>query len=196
MWTKKIITAVCVSGLVLLGGCTDKPSEEEVKNVLSSRMDGPSCLSSIMFEKFPATPPAGNESPFDALVDAGLLTKQDRAYSLTSSGSSAYSEAEKGFCYSQGFEVSQIKEIEEYKGEMGAAVNKAWTVTAEIRQKPVAEWAKTEAIKALADRHITALSETPKRYVVIVGTLKTKDGLQLLDPSFSISRGFSAPMGW
>jgi putative hemolysin len=167
------------------------------------RLQGPACISAPMFKSFPVTlsesfsagVSSGNAPAFDALVDAGLLAKSDKTYSLTESGRTAYTEQAPGFCYSQGYEIAKIKDVSPNPDPMGAAVDKSWVVTLDIRQMPVAAWAKTPALAELT-RHPENLSEAPKTYHVTVGRVKGEQGLQLIDPRFFIMRGVSVSQGF
>ncbi len=101
-------------------------------------------------------------------MDGGLLAKSDKTYSLTDPGRAAYVEQAPGFCYSQGYETAKIEGISPNTGPMGAAVDKSWIVTVDIRQKPIAAWAKIPAIEELA-RNPENFSDVPKTCHVTVG---------------------------
>ncbi|WP_296255626.1 MULTISPECIES: hypothetical protein [unclassified Pseudomonas] len=194
-----ITRAVVVSiSALMLAACTDEPAERDIQAALQPKLEGASCVRAPMFKSFPVTlengfgsgTSTGNEPAFDALVEAGLLAKSGKTYALTDQGSAAYVPQEPGFCYAQGYEVATIKDTAPNTGQMGAAVDKSWVVTLDIRQKPVEGWAKTPAVQKLA-RNQEAFSEAAKTYRVIVGTLKADKKLQLIDPRFSIMRGVS-----
>ena len=188
--------ALATASALLLTACSDSPSDTDIQTALQTRLQGPACISAPMFKSFPVTlsesfsagVSSGNAPAFDALVDAGLLAKSDKTYSLTESGRTAYTEQAPGFCYSQGYEIAKIKDVSPNPDPMGAAVDKSWVVTVDIRQKTIADWANTPAIEKLA-RNPENLSEVPKTYHVVVGRLKGEQTLKLIDPRFSIMRG-------
>lgn len=128
-------------------------------------------------------------------MDGSLLAKSNKTYSLTDPGRAAYVEQTPGFCYSQGYEIAEIKDIAPNTGPMGTAVDKSWIVTVDIRQKPIAAWPKTPAKEELA-RNPENLSDVPKTCHVTVGRVKGEQGLKLLDPRFSIMRGVSVSQGY
>lgn len=196
----KVITRAVVVGFstLMLAACTDTPSENDLQAALQPKLEGASCLQAPMFKAFPVTlensfgngTSTGNEPAFDALVEAGLLAKSAKTYSLTDQGRAAYVPQASGFCYAQGYEIARIKDTALNTGQMGPSVDKSWVVTLDIRQKPIAPWAKTPAIQKLA-RNQESFSEAPKTYRVIVGTLKADKKLQVIDPRFSIMHGVS-----
>jgi hypothetical protein len=118
------------------------------------------------------------------------LKKLACTLTLAEPGRAAYVQQASGFCYAQGYEIANIQNTEANTQQMGAAVDKSWIVTVDIRQKPIAAWAKTPAIEKLA-RNAENLSEAPKTYRVTVGRIKGEPGLKLIDPRFSIMRGVS-----
>lgn len=191
-------TLALATSALLLTACSEKPADADIQAALQPQLQGASCVSAPMFKHFPVTLSSGfssgtssaNAPAFDALVDAGLLAKSDKTYTLTEPGQAAYVQASGGFCYAQGYEIAKIQNTEVNTQEMGPAVEKSWRVTVDIRQKPIAAWAKTPAIEKLA-RHAENLSETPKTYHVTVGRIKGEQGLKLIDPRFSIMRGVS-----
>lgn len=195
--------ALAATSALLLTACSDSPSDTDIQAALQPQLEGASCVTAAMFKSFPVTLSAtfstgissGNAPAFDALTDAGLLAKSDKTYNLTEPGRAAYVEQAPGFCYSQGYEIAKIKDISPNTGPMGAAVDKSWIVTVDIRQKPIAAWAKTPAIEKLA-RNPENLSDVPKTYHVTVGRVKGEQGLKLLDPRFSIMRGVSVSQGY
>ena len=188
--------ALTATAALLLTGCSDSPSDADIQTALQPRLEGASCVKASMFNSFPVTlsdsfssgTSSANQPAFDALTDAGLLAKSDNTYTLTDAGRAAYVQQESGFCYAQGYEVAKVRNIAANTHPMGAAVDKSWGVTVDIRQKPIADWANTPAIEKLA-RNPENLSEVPKTYHVVVGRLKGEQTLKLIDPRFSIMRG-------
>lgn len=188
--------ALIATSALLLTACSDNPSDTDIQAVLQPRLEGASCVTAPMFSNFPITLSDGfssgtssaNQPAFDALTDAGLLAKHDKTYTLTDPGRAAYVQEKSGFCYAQGYEIAKIQNTAANTHPMGAAVDTSWVVTVDIRQKPIAPWAKTPAIEKLA-RNPEHLSEVPKTYHVVVGRLKGEQTLKLIDPRFSIMRG-------
>ncbi|KTB61714.1 hypothetical protein HT121_23105 [Pseudomonas sp. MAFF 301514] len=195
--------ALVATSTLLLTACSESPSDTDIQAALQPRLEGASCISAPMFKDFPVTlgdsftrsVSKGNAPAFDALVDAGLLAKSDQTYTLTEPGKAAHVPQASGFCYAQGYEIARVQSTEVNTDQMGPAVEKSWQVTVDIRQKPVAPWAKNPAIEQLT-RHPETLSEAPKTYHVTVGRVKGEQGLQLIDPRFSISRGISVSQGF
>lgn len=195
--------AFIAASALLLTGCGESPSDTDIQAALQPRLEGASCVSAPMFKDFPVTlknsfgsgTSSANAPAFDALVDAGLLAKSENTYTLTDTGRAAYAQPSGGFCYAQGYEIAKIQKTEVNTQQMGPAVDKSWLVTVDIRQKPIAAWAKTPAIEKLA-RHAENLSEAPKTYHVTVGRIKGEQGLKLIDPRFSIMRGVSVSQGF
>jgi hypothetical protein len=201
--TMRLNAMALAASALLLTACSDSPSDTDIQTALQPQLQGPACVSAPMFKSFPVTlsegfstaVSSGNAPAFDALVDAGLLAKSDKTYSLTEAGRTAYTEQAPGFCYSKGYEIAKIKDISPNPDPMGAAVDKSWVVTLDIRQMPMAAWAKTPALAKLT-RHPENLSEAPKTYHVTVGRVKGEQGLKLIDPRFSIMRGVSVSQGF
>ena len=191
-------TLALATSALLLTACSEKPSDADIQAALQPQLQGASCVSAPMFKNFPVTLSSGfssgtssaNAPAFDALVDAGLLAKNDKTYTLTEPGQAAYVQPSSGFCYAQGYEIAKIQNTEVNTQQMGPAVEKSWLLTVDIRQKTIAAWAKTPAIEKLA-RNAENLSEAPKTYRVTVGRIKGEAGLKLIDPRFSIMRGVS-----
>lgn len=196
-------TLALATSALLLSACSEKPSDADIQAALQPQLQGASCVSAPMFKNFPVTlsesfssgTSSANAPAFDALVDAGLLAKNDKTYTLTELGQAAYVQPSGGFCYAQGYEIAKVQNTEVNTQQMGPAVEKSWLVTVDIRQKPVAAWAKTPSIEKLA-RHAENLSEAPKTYHVTVGRIKGEQGLKLIDPRFSIMRGVSVSQGF
>ncbi|TFY86597.1 hypothetical protein DYL59_21830 [Pseudomonas kairouanensis] len=196
-------TLALATAALLLTACSEKPSDADIQAALQPQLEGASCVSAPMFKDFPVTlsnsfssgTSSANAPAFDALVDAGLLAKSDKTYTLTEPGRAAHEPASNGFCYAQGYEIAKVQNTEVNTQQMGPAVEKSWLVTVDIRQKPIAAWAKTPSIEKLA-RHAENLSETPKTYHVTVGRIKGEQGLKLIDPRFSIMRGVSVSQAY
>jgi len=188
----------------LIGACQDKPTDAEIRAALAPRLAGPSCITSVLFKAFPVTLSnamagisTGNAPAFDALSQAGLLKKQGTTYELTEPGRSAWSAESSGFCYSSGYEVKDIKDVAPLAPEeMGSAVEQGWTVAVDIGQQKVADWAKSPAIAELAGRNAKAVSEAARTYHVILGRVRGEQGLRVIDPSFSVDKGFGVSMAW
>ncbi len=188
----------------LLGACQDKPTDAEIRAALAPRLAGPSCMTSVLFKAFPvslgedkASSLARNADVFEALSQAGLLSKQGNTYELTELGRSAWKAKESGFCYSPGYEVKQIKDVAALdRDQVGPAVEQGWTVAVDIGQQKVADWTKSPAVVGLAERKAPALAEAVETYHVILGRVRGEQGLQVIDPRFSVSKGFSVNMGW
>ncbi|UFH50909.1 hypothetical protein [Pseudomonas sp. KNUC1026] len=187
-----------------LAGCSDKPSDSDIQAALAGQLDGQACLTAPMFRNFPVTlsdsfsgpgPASGNAPAFDALVSAGLLTKNGASYDLTDAGRAAHQVGSQGFCYADGFEIAEVKDVSEAKGQQGPAVDQAWDVTLDIRQKPVADWAKSPAVKQLS-RDPDVFTQKVHTYHVTVATVKGEKGLRLIDPRFSLNHGVSVSQGF
>ncbi|WP_260982875.1 hypothetical protein [Pseudomonas oryzihabitans] len=157
-----------------------------------------------MFKAFPITLSSGmagistgNGPALDTLTQAGLLKKQGMTYELTELGRSAWNAEKSGFCYSSGYEIKEIKDVAPVAPEkLGSAVEQGWTVAVDINQQKVADWAKSSAIGALAGRDAKAVSEAPQTYHVILGRVRGEQGLQVIDPRFSVNKGFGVGMAW
>lgn len=195
--------ALAALSALLLTACSESPSDENIQAALQPRLEGASCVTAPMFKSFPVTlsdsfssgVSKGNAPAFDALVEAGLLAKSDATYTLTEPGRTAYVPQASGFCYAQGYEIAKIQNTTANTQQMGPAVEKSWVVTVDIRQQPIAAWAKTPAIEKLA-RNSEVLSDAPKTYNVTVGKVKGEQALKLIDPRFSIMRGISVSQGF
>lgn len=196
--------AVLGGALITLAGCTDKPSDADIQAALAPQLDGAACVTAPMFKTFPVTlsesfsgpgPASGNAPAFDALVSAGLLTKSGASYDLTDAGRAAHQVGVQGFCYADGFEIAEIKDVSEAKGQQGPAVDQAWDVTLDIRQKPVADWAKAPSVKQLS-RDPDVFTQKVHTYHVTVATIKGEKGLRLIDPRFSLNHGVSVSQGF
>ncbi|PRA31494.1 hypothetical protein [Pseudomonas poae] len=195
--------AFVATSTLFLTACSESPSDTDIQAALQPRLEGASCIKAPMFKTFPVTlgesftrdVSKGNAPAFDALVAAGLLTKDGLTYTLTEAGTTAHSADASGFCYAQGYEIAKIHSTDVNTDQMGPAVEKSWLVTVDIRQKSVAAWAKNPVLEQLT-RHPESLTETPETYHVTVGRIKGKEGVQLIDPRFSISHGFSVSQGF
>lgn len=190
--------------MLVCAGCSSKPSTPDIAKAFASRLDEPDCARSVMFKSFPVTLSdtviggigSGNAPSFDAFVAAGLLSKSGNTYDLTPTGKAAYSPGKQGFCYSDGYEIRKIAEVADVPdAQSSPIVDKGWFVTLDIAQKPVAGWARTPAVSALAlDKK--ALSTEPQAYHVTLAHVRGKDGIEIDDPMFMLVHGFDVADGF
>lgn len=184
--------------------CSSKPSTADIRGAFAPRLDVPGCARSVMFKSFPVTLSdtaiggirVGNASSFDAFVTAGLLSKSGNTYSLTPAGRAAYKLEKQGFCYSDGYEIRKVADVAPVPGvQNNPVVDKAWFVTADIAQKPVAAWALTPVVSALATDRM-ALSTEPQTYHVTLARVRGKESIEIDDPMFVLVQGFDVFEGF
>lgn len=201
----KRIMIFALAASFFVQGCADKPADSDIKKVIQDKLPQRSCFTSVLFNNFPIQLDDGsfgagiapaNASNLQPFVDAGILAKDGRNYSLTEAGNSVYVPESKALCFSKGYDVVSISSINrDTTATSSASVTDVWRVEAVIKQRPMDQWAKSDALKNIAITSKQALSEASFTKTVLVSKLKDKDEL-IVDPYFNVSGNVSISKAW
>jgi hypothetical protein len=185
---------------LLLAGCGQSgPSQSEIEAALQKSVSGKGCATSVLFKTFPIPDSMARSNgditkPFENI---GFIAKQDGAYQLTDKGQAAYDAERSGFCYTEGYTISNIKITdEETEADRPQALSGAWYVNFQIAPSNVDEWVKNPEIIDAASRASLENIVQPKTFTVRLVKEKGDDKLFIADPRFSFSPGIHFNMGW
>ena len=201
----KRIMIFALATSLFVQGCSDKPSDSDIKQAIQNKLPQHSCFTSVLFNNFPiqlddssfgSGIAPGNANNLQPFVDAGILTHDGRDYALTDAGKAVYVPENKALCFSEGYEVVSIASItRDTTATPPASISDVWRVDAVIKQKPMADWAKSDTLKKIAITSKQALSEVPFTRTVLIGKVKDKDEF-VIDPYFNVSSNASISKAW
>lgn len=195
---QRLLSLVALSAMITACGQT-APSDTEISKVLSERISGKGCATSVLFKTFPIpqSKASTNSHITKPFVDIGFIAENAGEYQLTQKGQAAYDAAKSGFCYTNGYQVSDIKVTgEEASSDLPPALSGAWYVSFNVAPSNVDEWVKNpDIIKAASLATLEKIVE-PKSFTLRVAKEKGKDELIVADPTFSFNPGVHFNMGW
>ena len=141
---QRLLTLVTLSALITACG-QSAPSESEISKTLADSIARKGCATSTLFKSFPIAPSmAGNNGaitrPFEEI---GFIAQSADGYQLTEKGQAEYDAERSGFCYTDSYQISDIKVIdEEAASDLPPALSGAWTVSFTVAPASVDEWVK------------------------------------------------------
>ncbi len=195
---QRLITLVTLSALISACG-QSAPSESEISKTLADSISRKGCATSTLFKRFPIAPDMASKNgaitrPFE---DIGFIAQSADGYQLTEKGQAEYDAERSGFCYTDSYQISDIKVIdEEAERDLPPALSGAWTVSFTVAPASVDEWVKNpEILKAASRASLDKLVE-PQSLKVRVAREKGKDELIVADPRFGFNPGIHFNMGW
>nr|WP_288453928.1 acyltransferase [uncultured Pseudomonas sp.] len=195
---QRLITLVTLSALISACG-QSAPSESEISKTLADSISRKGCATSTLFKSFPIPPDMASKNgaitrPFE---DIGFIAQSADGYQLTEKGQAEYDAERSGFCYTDSYQISDIKVIdEEAERDLPPALSGAWTVSFTVAPASVDEWVKSpEILKAASRASLDKLVE-PQALKVRVAKEKGKDELIIADPRFGFNPGIHFNMGW
>lgn len=195
---QRLITLVTLSALISACG-QSAPSESEISKTLADSISRKGCATSTLFKSFPIPPDMASKNgaitrPFE---DIGFIAQSADGYQLTEKGQAEYDAERSGFCYTDSYQISDIKVIdEEAERDLPPALSGAWTVSFTVAPASVDEWVKNpEILKAASRASLDKLVE-PQALKVRVAREKGKDELIIADPRFGFNPGIHFNMGW
>ncbi|WP_256662691.1 acyltransferase [Pseudomonas sp. AG1028] len=195
---QRLITLVTLSALISACG-QSAPSESEISKTLADSISSKGCATSTLFKRFPIAPDMASKNgaitrPFE---DIGFIAQSADGYQLTDKGQAEYDAERSGFCYTDSYQISDIKVIdEEAERDLPPALSGAWTVSFTVAPASVDEWVKNpEILKAASRASLDKLVE-PQALKVRVAREKGKDELIIADPRFGFNPGIHFNMGW
>nr|WP_288497871.1 acyltransferase [uncultured Pseudomonas sp.] len=195
---QRLITLVTLSALISACG-QSAPSESEISKTLADSISRKGCATSTLFKSFPIPPDMASKNgaitrPFE---DIGFIAQSADGYQLTDKGQAEYDAERSGFCYTDSYQISDIKVIdEEAERDLPPALSGAWTVSFTVAPASVDEWVKNpEILKAASRASLDKLVE-PQALKVRVAREKGKDELIVADPRFGFNPGIHFNMGW
>lgn len=195
---QRLLTLVTLSALISACG-QSAPSESEISKTLADSISRKGCATSTLFKSFPIAPDMASKNgaitrPFETI---GFIAQGADGYQLTEKGQAEYDAERSGFCYTDSYQISDIKVIgEEAEGDLPPALSGAWTVSFTVAPASVDEWVKNPDIIKAASRASLEKIVEPQSFNVRVAREKGKDELIVADPSFSFSPGIHFNMGW
>lgn len=190
---------------VLLQGCDQRPSDAEVRSLLQKFVAVKSCFVSALFDRFPREIRNDhfggmdyNATKLSPFVNAGLLSHSSTIYDLTALGKTAYVPDEKALCFSDGYDILQVKSVSalETKGAwVNPNIEKLWAAVVVLKLKPIAEWAKSPDLKDASFQNQSALDETARTETVYILKLRNGDALSV-DPNINLPHDVYIPEGY
>nr|WP_241149487.1 acyltransferase [Pseudomonas viridiflava] len=184
----------------LMSACAQSaPSEDEISKVLSERVVGKGCATSTLFKTFPIpqSTASTNSNIIKPFVNIGFISESDGGFQLTKKGQASYDAERSGFCYTNSYQVSDVKIIgAEAASDLPPALSGAWYVSVKVAPNNVDEWIKNPAIINAASLASLEKIVQPQSFKVRVAKEKGKDELIVADPAFSFKPGIHFNMGW
>lgn len=196
----RILAAAAITlSLSACGG--GKPSNDEIKSALSKKVTAKGCVTSTVFDKALAkrqTIDRYNQSTMDAVIAAGLVKKSESGYEFTDLGKSTWDENYSGFCYTDKYDIKDIKIIkqEDKMALAGSPFTEAWYVSFKISPSSVGDWVNTPQILAQAKPDSMTNEGDSKDYTVTLarkgdgGDLLVEDFRFSFSPSIIFHQGF------
>ena len=175
------------------------PSEGDIAAVLSEKVSRKGCATSTLFKRFPISQStaSSNQDIIKPFTDIDFISESADGYQLTAKGQAAYDAEKAGFCYTNSYQISDIKVIgEEAASDLPPALSGAWSVSFKVAPSNVDEWVKNTGVIQAASRASLEKIIEPQSFKVRVAKEKDMDELIVADPTFRFMPGIHFNMGW
>lgn len=184
---------IIIALLLSVYGCgSNNPSESEIKELLSQKVNKKGCARSSLLKSFPIDPSEAkvNKEILMLFADAGLLEYQNKEYFLTDKGQAVYDSENEGFCYTSGYTAKDIKVLnEESKDKLPTALSGAWLVSFKAAPNDLSDWVNTKGLIENASLNSDKTPSEEKEFTIRVARKHGDEKLILADARFSFSPG-------
>lgn len=187
--------------ITLLTACSpEPPSTAQLKQALMPIAQQQGCFSYALLKTLPISPKSAkrNQTIIEPLASEQLLQKTaEGGYQLTDKGRHSYSQKASGFCFTDHYQLSDIKIKNTMSGRaLPSSVEQAWFVSFTLTPDHVADWAYNKTLHQMVAPSQFAAATQPQYLAVRLARMQGSDAIQLADPGFNFDPKIGLLVNW